>query len=204
MMVSIGLVTRFNQINMRIADLNVKVKSYENSWSSVYRTFTKFSSRFTDGQWDDVELNSFWLRSSVRTRGESWSRTSISHSYVEPQQFIFHLLPTAQYLYVSSFVCLQNCLYEKLLIIHYTRLRSLPHTISYVYFWVSLIYLFGRTLTAQFLAALIHDTSSHPLEELKNAAYCVEVGRFVGNLHEKLHMMGERRRWLILIIVNYF
>jgi hypothetical protein len=50
---------------------------------------------------------------------------------------------------------------------------------------VSLLYLIGRTLSAQFIAALIHDSSSYPLKELKNVEYCVEVGRFIGKLELK-------------------
>jgi len=65
---------------------------------------------------------------------------------------------------------------------------SLPYTINYVYFWYSLIYLFGRTLAAQYLAALIHDASNYPLEVLKAVPYegwCIEVQRFIDQIRSQ-------------------
>ena len=42
---------------------------------------------------------------------------------------------------------------------------------------------YRRTIMAQFLAALIHDTSNYPLDVLKAVPYegwCIEVQRFIG------------------------
>lgn len=65
---------------------------------------------------------------------------------------------------------------------------SLPFLINYVYFWFSLIYLFGRTLTAQYLASLVHDASNHPLDVLKAVPYegwCIEVQRFIDQIRSQ-------------------
>ena len=67
-------------------------------------------------------------------------------------------------------------------------LSSLPYAVNYVYFWFSLLYLFGRTLTAQYLAALIHETSNRPLNVLKAVPYngwCIKIQRFIDQIRSQ-------------------
>lgn len=67
----------------------------------------------------------------------------------------------------------------------YFYCSSLPYWINYVYFWYSLVYLFGRTLATQYLAALIHDASNQPLSVLKSVPFkgnCVEIDRFIDQI----------------------
>lgn len=60
--------------------------------------------------------------------------------------------------------------------------------INYVYFWYSLLYLFARTLLAQYFAATIHGASNYPLEVLKAVpleGWCVEVQRFIDQIRSQ-------------------
>ena len=55
---------------------------------------------------------------------------------------------------------------------------TLPFLINYIYFWYSLVYLFGRTIIAQFMAANIYDSSLKPLELFQSIpceGFCIEV-----------------------------
>lgn len=105
MMVSIGLVARFNQINARISELDLKVRKDRDLDAAHFHFWNSCSS---DNQRDDVDFHSFWLRSPVRARRASRSRASISHPFVKSQQSLLHLLSASQHLYVSS---LTACLF---------------------------------------------------------------------------------------------
>lgn len=93
------------------------------------------------------------------------------------------MLSTSEYLWVDIWVNwrLKKFLTENIF-------SSLPFLINYVYFWFSLIYLFGRTLLAQYLAACIHDATNYPLDVLKAVPYegwCIEVQRFIDQIRSQ-------------------
>lgn len=62
--------------------------------------------------------------------------------------------------------------------IFHSKKPSFAHTF---YFWVSLIYIIGRTLAVSLYSADINDASKKPLEVFRAVAredWCVEVKRF--------------------------
>lgn len=68
---------------------------------------------------------------------------------------------------------------------------TLPFLINYVYFWYSLIYLFGRTIIAQFMAANIYDSSLKPLELFQSIpceGFCIEVFHLLYLLYHKYNI----------------
>lgn len=182
MMVSIGLFTRFNQINARIRELDMKVRELNCEMIDVFQNFQTLCRRPTKWFGSAFDLTMFCFASSS-------SESIMNFDFLSCCQIL--TISTSSVSNFSTSIrkqrfCSRWMMFVLKNALNFSFFRSLPHIISYVYFWVSLIYLFGRTLTAQFLAALIHDTSSHPLDSLKNAQHCVEVTRFVGTKRELL------------------
>lgn len=54
--------------------------------------------------------------------------------------------------------------------------------INVIYFWCSFLYLLGRTLAAQFMAASIFEASKYPVKVIKSIppeGWCVEMQRLM-------------------------
>lgn len=83
----------------------------------------------------------------------------------------FQLLNIYEYVYIFNNLNSSN----KTILIFCS---TLPFLINYVYFWYSLVYLFGRTIIAQFIAANIYDSSLKPLKLFQSIpceGFCIEV-----------------------------
>jgi hypothetical protein len=190
MMICIGLVARFHQINERLDGIRGKVRHFN------ILTWICWSTCFTDRSWDGFGIDPRRLRGGLRTRRESRSRSALSDFAVEPQQSLLHLQPTS-----SCFQVIQPFIIYIVAKIDELSDRSLRSSTIFSFFLLQCIYLGefrvdsflaliiyvhferSRTIVAQFIAASIQVTSDYPLEVLKavpHAGWCIEVQRFIG------------------------
>lgn len=80
--------------------------------------------------------------------------------------------------------------------LHSIRRSDIPFVISTVYFWLSIFFIIGRTMSTLFIAASIHDASRKPIVTLRNVpsiAYSLEVQRFTYQVVTGLGALSGKR-----------
>lgn len=184
MIVSLGLVTRFWQINDRLDTFKGKVDSKNMKKKKLLKIIIFFLGRARSL----VGRNTIGLRCALWADGAGRSWITIFDSAIESEQSLLHLLSAFEYLWVNLWGDLIFIFYHRKLTFFIFASSSLPFIINYVYFWFSLGYLFARTLSAQFLAAQIHDASNYPLVVMKAVpinGWCIEVQRFIDQIRSQ-------------------
>lgn len=221
MLISIGLATRFEQINDRLARNGNEVRtatiffSIKKSCGTkfvpfrpiyMYRTFPKmYGMKFECITCLCVNCSNRWTL--------TWP-----HLFSCRAQTTCILFAFSCSIFSSKFLCVQRCRRRSYFIYWFNsptfgrfgrRRSKLPYAINYVYFWYSLLYLIGRTICMFLCASAINDASRRPNEfirRIRTTGWCTEVSRFTIYIYNIDERAGAHLFTLLLLlrIVTFF
>lgn len=186
---SIGLATRFKQINQRLEEIKNEVKSI----GICEDTFCNKNFQFQpmdESLWADIRHHYVQLCELVEVVDKNLAVIILLCCSNNLYFICFQLLNIFKWVHFSWYhkrwwiykpPSLCTSLKIVFLNLHAFFCSKMPHMINFLYFWYSLLYLLGRTIAVFLAASMINDSAKYPVKYVRQrqtCEWCSEVNYF--------------------------